>query len=156
MSLSSETDARETIRLILGPNSTDSDYDSGTKPSIIEAVEQSPQNTKQKQPSGTDAIYLWSPTETDIGKFASSGVDKRETAIVQAECWTKTSASHADALAEDVQTITGGYSNDVQRNSQWVDIYPAAESDLRSEKIPRNADHFITAVQIRLRRKAPL
>lgn len=155
MALSNEDDPREAIRLILDDNATNSDYsEAGTKPGTIEVVESSPQNIKQRR-SG-DAIYIWRPADDDIAKFGASGSDKRETAVVQAEAWSKTGSTRADDLAEDIQSITGGYANDSKSNTAWVDVYPVGETDHRHETGSRTADHYVAAVQIRLDRIASI
>lgn len=155
MSLATETDPRETVKLMLDDEAADSDYsNAGSKPGKIEVVEQSPRNTKENR-SG-DAIYIWSPADEDIGKFEADGSEKQETVVIQAEAWSMTSATQAENLSEDIQSIVGGYANDSKSNTQWVDVYPISGADHRNEKNPRSADHYIEVVQIQLMRTAAL
>lgn len=151
MSLATETDAREAVRLMLDDNADNSDYDdAGTQPDTIEVVEASPR--KQKHTYQADAIYVWQPADTDTGKMGAAGADRRSTPVVQIEAWTTESDAQAHALKEDVISIVGQYRNDSQTQTAFVDIYPTTVTDLRHEQRVLDGTHYIETVLVQLRR----
>lgn len=153
MALADETDPRTAVVNMLDDEATDSDYtEAGSKPGVIEAVEASPRKTKRTDRS--DAIYVWQPADAGIEKMGAAGDERRETPVVQAEAWTTASAGQAEALREDIISITGSYSNDSMQNTQFVDVFPTTVTDFRHEHHRLQGGHYVEAVQVILRRKA--
>lgn len=150
MSLATETDAREAIRLILDDNSTNADYsNAGSKPGTIEVVEASPR--REKKTIRADALYIWKPADTAIERFGAGASQRRERPVVQVEAFAS-SASQAHALREDIISITGAYANDSQASTAFVDVFPISETDARHEAATWAGENYVEVVQVRLRR----
>lgn len=157
MALSSETDAREAVRNILDEDASGGDYSNrGSKPSDIEVVETSPRGQTKSSRRG-DAIYVWKPSDSDLGKFGAAGDERRETAVVQVEAWvsaTDNTESDCHDLIEDILSIILDKANDSQSSTQFVDFEPIAETDFRHQQYTLQGNHYIQAVQVRCERIA--
>lgn len=151
MALASETDPRRAVVNMLDDEATDSDYDSGSKPSIIEVVEAS--TRKEKRTDRSDALYVWNPSDTPIEKFGAAGDERLETPVIQVDIQTHESDAHAYALREDVISIVGAYRNDSQQSTKFVDVYPITGTDARHHHNSLEGDGYIETVQIGFERK---
>jgi hypothetical protein len=151
VTLDSERDPREAIRLIIDDNSTESDYANSVngKPNTIEVVEEKPFNVKTSH--GTDAVYLWSPADTPLEQQGARYDRYTELPVIQAEAWTKTSATQAHNLVRDMRSILLGYATDNKSSTAWNEIAPRTIDDRRHESAAgTRADHFIEAIQVEL------
>lgn len=148
MTLQTERDPRETIRLILDDEQADSDYQhAGAKPARIEAVERSPMRLKLEQ--ADDALYIWRPADGQLSQHGAEW-DYIERRPVQIEAWVPTSrgADHAHALYRDVLSIVLSYATDNKSATAWNGITPDTESDTRHEATPERADYYVASLLV--------
>lgn len=141
MTLATETDPVETIRLLLDDNTANADWsNAGGKPSVIEKVEEKPFNIKlQRSP---DAVYIWSPDAGEIRQHDAGYDAYQDVQFVAVATQTKTSAAQAHALARDVRELTLDKATDNFASTNWQYIRPQTEDDLRHEKLPNRADGY--------------
>lgn len=149
MALADEEDPVEAIKDLL-TGTVDGDWlNAVSKPSVIERMEESERKIKENR-SG-DAVYIQSRLESDLNKIDPAGDEVDEVALVTVQCWSKTSAEQAENLLRDVIAIVADKANDSNETTSWVDWWPDSSEDFTAQTNPKQADHFIKAVQVRLR-----
>lgn len=157
MALADETDPVEAIRLILD-DTTDADWldgSAGSKPDYIERYEETDYSRKQRR-EVQESIYVWSPEVGTLGKFSADGSTADDQEVIQVEVWSPTGAVRANDLASDVVSLIAAYTNDVNQNTEWTDIWPEEVSDERAQARASGVDHSIITVQVRLRDLRPV
>lgn len=142
MTLATEADPVETVRLALDDNTTNSDWsNAGAKPGTIEKIEATRLRTKMNRSS--DALYLWSADTGDVVGHDANWTAYDESQFVSVSAMTKASDAQAHALTRDIREIIAStYATDNFSSSNWQYIRPITEDDLRHEKLPNRGDTY--------------
>lgn len=148
MSISSETNPVDTVRLILDDSgNTWSNY--GSEPDHIERAEATTPSVKEnRHENGRTAVYVWSPDVGTIDPFAASSSEYEDTEIVQCDIWAANSTDVNDILS-DLVSLLFDYHNDNEQSSQWVTIQPVNPSDETAQAYYTGA-HSGSSLQVRL------
>lgn len=105
----------------------------------------------QRENSKDPAIYLWSPIEGETPAFDAEYSHVDEFNTVECSVWTldeNATISYADRIID----LFGEYANDNELRTPFNRLRPDNPSDLRSEKIATKTDHYVTNIQIGVRR----
>lgn len=152
MSLATETDPVETVRLILDDETVAGDWsNAGEKPGLIDRSEDHEPSRKLNRDT-QDALYIWSPVDGDLQKFGAGGDNIDQTETIQVEVWTPVSATKANQYVADIIDIVTDYTNDNATGTQWVDIWPTTVSDNTAQSF--QGSHYVITVLVELRAMA--
>lgn len=146
MSVSDATDPTDAVIDILVDSDT-SEW-SFPKPSI-ERYEDVP--VKSRENAQADYLYVHSPTEMTLERFSADPVVQTEDGSAQILVYALAEA-RARQHARDSVTILRGYMNDNYAATEYHDIEPTAIIDNRAQKIARQTDHYIYAVDVEMER----
>jgi len=146
-----QTDARDPVAAIVdiltGINNqfwTMAPPDSDNINPVWETTEKGRQNNPE------NALYVWSPTDTDIQQFDGEYSQTIQNATVEVQVWTL-DEGETERGYRDVVNILTSYANNNESITNFQYIRPQTMADNRSEKIARQTDHYIASVQIETR-----
>jgi len=94
-----------------------------------------------------DAVYFWSPVDSDITKFSAAGENNRQEDTV--ECVVMTlDKNRSKTIANDIAEFISEYYADNETRTTSTEIGPDSISDSRAESQPDRTDHFTYFVQV--------
>lgn len=138
MTLASETDSVETIRLIVDPDESTmnqaSDWPNlGAVPDRVELNRNVKPSEKTINNRRSDlSIYVWSPQTGVIEQFAAGVNTYEDVEIVVCELWGN--GGEPASAASDIRAhLVANYWPDGQRNTQWREIRPTNPNDMRAQ-----------------------
>jgi hypothetical protein len=147
--VSSSTDPVRTILDILQAASDSKWSTIIGAPDYLERMEETEFSTKTNR-TGGPAVYVWSPAEGPFEQMGASYGAYFDDQVVQTDVWSVDSAARAAGLAGDVRDIVFDFATDNQQSTEWSEIAPDSENDLRAETAVRRADHYVVQVQVGL------
>ena len=104
---------------------------------------------KSRENNKDPQVYVWSPIEVTFDSFDAKFSRMDETQTVEASVWTLDPTLTAE-YASDIIQFLSEYATDNSENTNYHQIRPTNENDLRAEKAPQKTDHFITNIQVEL------
>lgn len=149
MSVSTSTDPVEAIIDILTGTAAAEWTTAGAKPVHIERQEASSQNVKGNR--SDDALYVHRSADTSMTPLGAEVARVDESSLVNVDVWTLESSAQAEAIGDDVKRILFQYANDNHAATRFGRIRPETVSDVRSETIPTQADHYREIFGVRVR-----
>ncbi|AHG00922.1 hypothetical protein HALLA_12120 [Halostagnicola larsenii XH-48] len=147
--MSSSLDPVQTIVDILEGAAAEDWANAGGEPDYIERYEETDFSSKKARDM-RDAIYVQRPGSDDYQKLGAGYNTLVEEPMVRAEVWTPEGSDPCLEYAHDVREIIRGYTVDLEDQTQWTDIAPVGEEDLRGSARARGVDHSVMAIQIDL------
>lgn len=142
MSVSTSTDPVKTIIDILNDADPGEWTNSYGAPEWVERQEDTEFSTKTNR-THAPAAYVWSPSDGDFTQMGAKYDAYLDDQIAQVVVWDADSADRTSTIAGDVRDIIFDFATDNQSSTEWSEIAPDTESDLRAERHPRSSDHFV-------------
>jgi len=146
MSVSDSTDPTDAVIDILVASDT-SEW-TFSKPGIKRYEDIS---VKGRENTQSDTVYVHSPTELSLDRFSAEPADQTEEGNAQILIYSLVE-NRAREHARDVVEIIRQYMNDNYDSTEFHNIEPTAIVDNRAQKVARQTDHFVYAVDIEMER----
>lgn len=102
---------------------------------------------QQREGENDPTLYVWSPVEGTLEPFDAKFSRMDETQTVEISVWTFDKADTAQYSSDVIQFLSE-YGTDNEANTEFHQLRPVSENDLRSEHIRRKTDHFVTNVTV--------
>jgi hypothetical protein len=131
MSLSTETDPVETVRLILNQSAEGLwDGPRGKPTRIAPSGDHTP---SEKSRYEYDAVYVYGEGDGSFEPLDGSGDSRTERTVVACDVWCLGSETDVRKMAEDLRLVVRAYWTDNGDETRWTTIRPVTASDYTHE-----------------------
>lgn len=102
---------------------------------------------RARENNSDDAVYVWSPAETNFERFSADGDNLLQDDTVEIVVATLDETRTA-RLIEDVVDVMGQYIDDNETDTTFHSVEPSAAADDRAETVVRSTQHFTGTVTV--------